>query len=86
MAAFPGWWDWELEFTPHLLRRMVDRGFTETDLRDMLERARSVAPSAMFGRWEASCTHGGRAWTVVLEPIDAEVRVLVITAYPCGDS
>jgi hypothetical protein len=36
---WPGWWDWELELSPHLLKRMTDRRFTEIDLRRMLERA-----------------------------------------------
>jgi hypothetical protein len=33
MKTWPEWWDWELELTPHLLKRLVDRGFTEVDLR-----------------------------------------------------
>jgi hypothetical protein len=26
---WPEWWFWDLEFTPHLLKRMVDRRFIE---------------------------------------------------------
>ena len=40
----PPWWEWELELTPHLLKRMVDRGFTELDLREMLEDATNCDP------------------------------------------
>ena len=36
---WPEWWDWELEFPPHLEKRMESRNFTELDLRDMLEAA-----------------------------------------------
>ena len=36
---WPDWWEWELELTPHLEKRMEDREFTEVDLRAMLERA-----------------------------------------------
>lgn len=36
---WPSWWDWELEFSPHLLKRMIDRQFSEVDLRRMLEHA-----------------------------------------------
>ena len=39
MPAWPSWWDFELELSSHLLKRMKDRGFTETDLREMLEAA-----------------------------------------------
>ena len=24
--GWPDWWDWELELSPHLLKRMTDRG------------------------------------------------------------
>ena len=36
---WPDWWEWELELSPHLEKRMVDRDFTELDLRTMLENA-----------------------------------------------
>lgn len=39
---WPPWWQWELELTPHLLKRMVDRGFTEVELREMLEKGREL--------------------------------------------
>ena len=39
MVEWPQWWSWELEFSPHLLKRMVDRSFNEADLRLMLENA-----------------------------------------------
>ena len=36
---WPDWWNFELELSSHLLKRMVDRDFTEVDLRAMLDRA-----------------------------------------------
>ena len=53
---WPEWWDWELELSPHLLKRMIDRRFTEVDLRRMLEHARGYAPDLVEGRWVIS-TH-----------------------------
>ena len=35
----PAWWNWELELTLHVLKRMEDRDFNEVDLRMMLEHA-----------------------------------------------
>jgi hypothetical protein len=32
---WPEWWSWDLELTPHLMKRMVDRQFNEVDLRLM---------------------------------------------------
>ena len=31
----PDWWDWEVELTAHIEKRMEDRDFTEVDLRAM---------------------------------------------------
>ncbi len=38
---WPEWWDWELEFSSHIEMRMVDRDFTEIDLRAMYDRAKN---------------------------------------------
>jgi hypothetical protein len=48
---WPAWWEWELELSPHLLKRMIDRDFTELDLRKMLEKARGYRPDIIDGRW-----------------------------------
>ena len=79
---WPEWWEWELDCAnPHLAKRMADRGFDETDLRDMLERATGFNPDHIPGRWLIHTTHADRPWDVVVEP-DAEVQSLVVvTAY-----
>ena len=82
---WPLWWEWELELSPHLLKRMLDRRFTEVDLRTMLDVAsafrRDVAPE----RWVIDTRHARRSWEVIVEP-DAEAQLLVvITAYPVED-
>lgn len=30
-SSWPEWWHWEIELSPHLLKRMADRGFSEAD-------------------------------------------------------
>jgi hypothetical protein len=37
--AWPAWWEWEPEIGPHVEKRMLDRNFTEIDLRTMLAKA-----------------------------------------------
>jgi len=70
-----------LELSPHLLKRMSDRRFTEIDLRRMLQRASDYREDVVAGRWVIETRHGGKAWEVILEP-DRERRLLVIvTAY-----
>ena len=49
--TFPDWWDWELELTPHVEKRMADRAFTEVDLRLMLERATGFRPDLIDDRF-----------------------------------
>jgi hypothetical protein len=79
---WPDWWEWELEFTPHLETRMDDRNFTEVDLRYMLDGALSYRPDVVPDRFVIETLHGGRAWEVIVEP-DVEERLLVvIPAYP----
>jgi len=84
-GARPAWWSWELLLTRHVLERMVDRAFTETDLRWMLHRALGLRRSGDGLGWVVETRHRSRAWEVVLEP-DPEARLLiVVTAYPVSD-
>lgn len=79
---WPDWWDWEIEATPHLLKRMMDRGFNETDLRLMLDAATEYRPSAASGRFVITCPLDARLWEVVVEPDEPSRSLLIITAYP----
>jgi hypothetical protein len=38
----PDWWSFELELSPHVEERMIDRGFTEVDPRLMIETAETI--------------------------------------------
>ena len=79
---WPVWWEWEIEITPHLVKRMVQRDFTEVDLRGMLGSATGFRPDRYPDRWiiRTRRRHGG--WEVIVEP-DSEAEILVIvTAYP----
>lgn len=82
MMEWPEWWNWELEFSPHLLKRMIDRGFSQTDLREMLELADGFQVDADPDRF-AIFTHREQVqWVVIVEP-DQDANVLVvITAFP----
>ena len=79
---WPDWWHWELELTPHVERRMEDRGFNEVDLRRMLEEARAYRPDTDPLRFAVDCRHAGRRWTVIVEPDAAERLLVVVTACP----
>lgn len=71
-----------MELSPHLFKRIVDREFTEVELRDMLERAVSLRRDIAPRRWIVATQHRRRRWEVIVEP-DYEARLLmVITAYP----
>jgi hypothetical protein len=81
---WPEWWSWDLEFTPHLLKPMVDRRFNEADLRLMLEEAKGFRPDVVECRYVVETTHAGRSWEVIVAPDEVEQVLLVITAYPVG--
>lgn len=84
-SRWPKWWDWELELSPHLLKRMIDRQVNEVDLRTMLAKAAGFREDVIDNRWVITCRHHGEPWEVVVEP-DRDLNLLVvITAYPTGD-
>ena len=80
-TEWPEWWQWELELTPHLLKRMADRQFNEVDLRQMLVAPRGYRPSEELGRYVIETLFDNRAWEVVVEPQAEERILLVITAF-----
>jgi len=82
---WPKWWNWELEFSPHLEKRMTDRNFDEINLRKMLENAKNYIPSMVDGRWVIQTKHRRKSWEVIVEPDSDEQLLVVVTAYPKED-
>jgi hypothetical protein len=61
---------------------MVDRGFSEVDLREMLEHATGLRPDTEPGRWIATARLARRNWEVVIEPDKVSRLQVIVTAYP----
>ncbi|HEY0466694.1 MAG TPA: hypothetical protein VGC79_20950 [Polyangiaceae bacterium] len=80
--TFPEWWDWELELTPHVEKRMEDRTFTEVDLRLKLERATGFRPDVVDDRFVVETRFRAGPREVVVEPDEVEHLLVVVTAYP----
>jgi len=78
---WPEWWNWELELSPHLLKRMGDRRFTEVDVRRMLHIASRLRRDIEPGRWVAVTRHRRANWEVIVEPDSDAQMLVVITAY-----
>ena len=78
---WPNWWEWELELSPHLEKRMVDRDFSEVDLRAMLENAEGYRLDVVKGRWVIETRHRRSPWHVIVEPDPSESLLVVVTAY-----
>ncbi len=83
---WPEWWAWELDLTPHLFKRMVDRGFNEVDLRTMLEEASGCRANHEAGRFMIETCRDGREWAVIVEPVADEQMLIVVTAYPVEEA
>jgi len=82
---WPDWFEWELDCSnPHLGKRMTGRGFTETDLRRMLEHPILIRPDHVPGRWLVTAEHGRETWEIVVEPDDLARVLVVVTAYSVG--
>ncbi len=80
--SWPDWWDWEIEFTSHLLKRMEDRDFNEVDLREMLHRSKTYKKDIVEGRWIIVTQHKRHPWEIIVEPDFIDELLIVITAYP----
>ena len=78
---WPHWWKWQIEVTPHIEKRMEQRGFTLIDLRQMLQDARGLRQDKFEGRWIIETRHRNRNWVVIVDPDDEEQLLVVITAY-----
>jgi hypothetical protein len=81
MIEWPEWWNWELEFSQHLLKRMMDRQFNEVELREMLQNAKGYHHNHEEGRWAIETRHDDDDWIVIVEPLVNEAILLIITAY-----
>ncbi len=78
---WPDWWEWEVELTPHVEKRMEDRDFTEVDLRAMLDRAGGLRADVVEGRFVIETEHERSPWEVVVEPDEIDHLLVVVTAY-----
>lgn len=81
LETHPDWWNFELELSPHVEERMIDRGFSEVDLRLMIETTAAIRRGGAKGRWILETAHDGDVWEVVVEPDERDQVIVVITAY-----
>jgi len=61
---------------------MEDRGFTEVELREMMEVAEKYREDIVAERWVIETRHKRKRWEVIVEPDRAVELLVVITAYP----
>jgi hypothetical protein len=80
----PDWWSFELELSGHVLDRMLDRGFSEADLRLMFETAIQLRAGRLDGRWIVETVHQLESWEIIVEPDHADRVIVVVTAYRRG--
>lgn len=78
----PQWWGWPLVFPRHIRERMRQRGFSETDVRNMLFAFHRIRPADDLGRWLVDSDLDKRSWRIVLEPDHQDRTIVEITANP----
>ena len=61
---------------------MIDRGFSEVDLRSMLQDARRLRPDRNPDRWVVETAHEAQPWKVIVEPDEMKQILVMVTAYP----
>ncbi len=82
MPAWPTWWEWDIELSSHLFKRMADRDFSEIEVRRMLSAASGFRKDVVPGRWIIEARHRRKPWEVIVEPDSAAQLLVVVTAYP----
>ena len=82
MPTWPTWWEWDLELSSHLFKRMASRDFNEIEIRRMLSVASGFRPDVVPDRWLIATRHRRKPWEVVVEPDPDDQLLVVITAYP----
>jgi hypothetical protein len=60
---------------------MLDRRFSEVDLRQMLSRAQGYRRDIIEGRWVVLTRHRRKKWEVIVEPDFKAESLVVVTAY-----
>jgi hypothetical protein len=63
---------------------MVDRRFTELELREMLEGAVGYRDDIVGSRYVIDARHRRKRWEIIVEPDAVGKRLVVVTAYPLG--
>lgn len=71
-------------FGQHVLDRMVDRRFSEVELRSMLSVAISIRRDETPGRWIVNTRLRQRRWEIIVEPDIDRRLTIVVTAYRIG--
>lgn len=73
--------DQELELSPHFSRRMIDRGFSEADLRVVMADATACRGDDQSIRFTIEAPFDTRRWHIVVEPDRQAKLLVVVTAY-----
>jgi hypothetical protein len=82
MPTWPIWWEWEVELSSHVFKRMADRDFSEIELRHMLSSASGFRTDVVLGRWIIETRHRRKPWEVIVEPDTVAQLLVIVTAYP----
>jgi hypothetical protein len=65
------------------LERMIDRDFSELDIRRMFRTAITVR-AGVWPRWEIRTWFAGVRWKLIVEPDPQRYVLILVTAYPVG--
>lgn len=60
---------------------MIVRGFSEVDLRLMIEMTAAIRRGVAKGRWILETAHDGDTWEVIVEPDEHDRVIVVITSF-----
>lgn len=81
--GWPAWWDWDLELTPHVEKRMEQRGLSEVGLRTLFQQAQpdDLKPDVVEDRWLVTASLDRERWAIIVEPDHGDSVLVVVTVY-----
>jgi hypothetical protein len=78
---WPEWWEWDVEISSHVEKRMVTTKFNEIDLRSMLDSSSGYEKDSEEGRFLIRSVYKHKYWEIIVEPDYEEKILVIITAY-----
>lgn len=82
--TLPDWWHWELEFSYHCEKRMIQRGISEIQIREVLTHAMEFIRQD-HDTYLIPVDFQNQCWRIIVMPLEESQTIFVVTVYIKGE-